>query len=208
VPRGNPGWLSFRPYSGGEMTGWGSHGFDQVQWALGVDSSGPVEVWTEGGRFEPPTYTKTEPKARGDELCSRPKVFFKYPGDIVMELGDAGPGGAIFHGEKGVVTIDRAVFKSDPPELAEEALIQPKPADFDPHHLRNWLRCIKTRQKPIADVETGHRSATVCHLGNIARWAGRRLQWDPEKEVFTNDREANQHLDRERRKGYEVPQTI
>lgn len=207
VPRGNPGWLSFRPYSGGEMTGWGSHGFDQVQCALGMDASGPLEVWTEGDKFDPPTYTKPEPQTRGDELCSKPQVFFKYPGDIVMELGDAGPGGAVFHGEKGVVTIDRGVFKSDPPELAEEALMRPKPADFEANHLRNWLRCVKSRRTPIADVEIGHRSATICHLGNIARWIGRRVKWDAEKEVF-DDRDANHYLDRERRKGYEVPQSV
>jgi predicted dehydrogenase len=208
VPRGNPGWLSFRPYSGGEMTGWGSHGFDQVQWALGQDTAGPVEVWTEGEKFDPPTYTEVESKARGDAICSKPKVFFRYPGDIVMELGEGGPGGAIFIGDKGRVTLDRAFFRSDPAELAEEAMQQPRPPGFEPNHLRNWFDCIKTRRQPIADAETGHRSATVCHLGNIARETGRRLQWDPVKEQFTNDREANQLLDRERRQGYEVPQRI
>ena len=60
APRAKPGWLSFRPYSGGEMTGWGAHGLDQIQWALGMDESGPVEVWTEGDKFNPPTYTEPE----------------------------------------------------------------------------------------------------------------------------------------------------
>jgi predicted dehydrogenase len=205
VPRGNPGWLSFRPYSGGEMTGWGSHGFDQVQWALGMDRSGPIEVWTEGEPFAPPTYRAPESRERGDALCSKPKVFFKYPGDVVMELGNGGPGGAVFIGEKGRVTLDRAFFRSDPPELAEEALSRRRPEGFNPNHLRNWLDCIKTRGTPVADVETGHRSATVCHLGNIARWTGRRLRWDPVKEEFPDDAAANGFLDRERRKGYEVP---
>jgi predicted dehydrogenase len=208
VPRGNPGWLSFRPYSGGEMTGWGSHGFDQVQWALGQDAAGPVEVWTEGEKFDPPTYTQAESKTRGDQICSQPKVFFRYPGDIVMELGDGGPGGAIFIGDKGKVTLDRAFFRSDPPELAEEAIQRSRPPGFQPNHLRNWFDCIKTRRQPIAHAEIGHRSATVCHLGNIARQIGRRLHWDPVKEQFANDREANQLLDRERRKGYEVPQAV
>jgi len=205
IPRANPGWLSFRPYSGGEMTGWGAHGFDQVQWALGMDNGGPIEIWTEGEKFGPPTYTASESKERGDEICRKPKVFFRYPGDIIMELGDAGPGGARFIGEKGTVTVDRAYFKSDPPELAEEAMAKPKPEGFQPNHLRNWLQCIKTRERPIADVEIGHRSTNVCHLGNIARWAGRRLAWDPVKEEFTNDASANQFLDRERRKGFEAP---
>src|ERR1039458_10120912 len=72
-------------------------------------------------------------------------------------------------------------------------------------HMQNWFDCIRTRSKPIADVETGHRSATVCLLGNIARWTGRRLRWDPVKEVFLGDPEANQYLDRVRRKPYELP---
>jgi predicted dehydrogenase len=208
APRANPGWLSFRPYSGGEMSGWGAHGFDQVQWALGMDDSGPIEVWTEGEKFNPPTYTKPESRTRGDEMCGKPKVLFRYPGDIVMELGDAGPGGAVFIGEKGKVTLDRAYFKSDPPELAEEALERKKPEGFTSNHLKNWLDNIRSRGRPVADVEIGHRSATVCHLGNIARWTGRRLRWDPVKEVFPDDPAANAYLDRERRRGYEVPKTI
>lgn len=207
LPRANPGWLSFRPYSGGEMTGWGSHGFDQVQWALGMDDSGPMEVWTEGPKFDPPTYTQPEPKTRGDKICSVPKVFFKYPGDIVMELADGPDGGAIFIGEKGRVTINRGRCESDPPELAEEALSK-RPPNFNSDHLRNWLECIRTRQRPVADAEIGHRSATVCHLGNIARWVGRRLRWDPVKEIFPDDPEANSYLDRPRRKPWELPDKV
>jgi hypothetical protein len=75
-------------------------------------------------------------------------------------------------------------------------------------HMQNWFDCIRTRSKPIADVETGHRSATVCHPGNIARWTGRRLHWDPIKEVFSGDTEANQYLDRVRRKPYELPEKV
>lgn len=208
-PRANPGWLSFRPFSGGEMTGWGSHGFDQVQWALGMDQGGPVEVWTEGPKFAPPTYTEPENRDRGDKLCARPKVFFRYPGDIVMELGDGPAGGARFIGERGTLTIDRDICKSDPPELAAEPLENPSVRlERSTNHAMNWLECIKSRQRPIADVEIGHRSATVCHLGNIARWTGRRLRWDPVKEVFPDDAAANEYLDRARRPGYELPATL
>jgi predicted dehydrogenase len=207
LPRAKPGWLSFRPYSGGEMTGWGSHGFDQVQWALGMDESGPIEVWTEGPAFEPLTYTQPEGKERGDGICGNPKVFFRYAGDIVMELGKGPMGGAIFIGEKGKLTIDRSFCKSDPPELAEEAKEQRVPG-LTENHMRNWIDCVRSRQKPVADVEIGHRSATVCHLGNIARRLGRKLRWDPVREVFPDDAEANGLLDRPRRKGYELPQTV
>lgn len=207
LPRAMPGWLSFRAYSGGEMTGWGSHGFDQVQWALGMDDSGPVEVWTEGPPLKLPTYTAPESSARGDKICSSPKVFFRYPGDIVMELGDAPAGGAIFFGEKGKLTIDRGRIYSDPEELAEHALTK-KPPGFRDYHLRNWLDCVRTRQQPISHEEIGHRSATVCHLGNIARLLGRRLKWDPVKEKFPEDAEANQHLDRIRRAPWQLPKSV
>jgi predicted dehydrogenase len=209
TPRARPGWISFRPYSGGEMTGWGAHGLDQVQWALGMDESGPIEVWTEGEKFNPPTYTEPESRDRGDKTCSSPKVFFRYPGDIVMELGKAPMGGAIFIGEKGKISIDRGKVTSDPPEIAKEPT---KPGEVhlykSDNHMRNWLDCIRSRQPAVADVEIGHRSATVCHLGNIAREVGRKLKWDPVKEVFVGDEEANSHLDRKRRKPYELPEVV
>ncbi len=210
LPRANPGWLSFRPYSGGEMTGWGAHGFDQIQWALGMDDSGPVETWTEGPKFNPPTYNAAEPKERGDKICVVPKVFMRYANGAVMELGDTPNvpmGGAIFIGEKGKVTITRGRCDSDPEELAQDAMRQ-RPRGFNDNHIKNWLDCIKSREKPIADVEIGHRSATVCHLGNIARWTGRRLKWDPVKEIFPDDNDANQYLDRERRKPWTLPEKV
>jgi predicted dehydrogenase len=207
LPRANPGWLSFRSYSGGEMTGWGAHGFDQIQWALGTDETGPVEVWTEGSKFTPPTYDQPESKARGDQASREVKVFFRYANGVVVEPGYANMGGAIFIGKNGRVTINRGIFESDPEELALEALRQ-RPADFNDNHLKNWLDCIKSRSRPVADVEIGHRSATICHLGNIARWTGRRLRWDPDREHFVGDKDANQYLDRPRRKPWVAPERI
>ena len=172
-----------------------------------MDESGPIEVWTEGPAFNPPTYTAPESRERGDKMCSQPKVFFRYAGDIVVELGDGPAGGAKFIGEKGTITIDRGVCKSDPPEIAEEALLK-RPAGLVESHLRNWLNSVRTRQRPVADVEIGHRSATVCHLANIARWTGQRLRWDPVREMFPDAPEANRLVDRPRRKGYELPNPV
>ncbi len=209
APRANPGWISFRPYSGGEMTGWGPHGLDQIQWALGMDESGPVEVWTEGEPFNPPTYTEPESRARGDRLGAEPKVFFRYANGITLELDRGNPGGGIFEGEEGRIEIFRGRVTSNPAELVEQPIREDEiQLERSNDHMQNWLDCIKSREKPIADVEIGHRSATVCHLGNIARWVGRHLRWDPVAEQFPEDEEANQYLDRPRRAPYQLPETI
>ncbi|MBI5384104.1 MAG: Gfo/Idh/MocA family oxidoreductase [Verrucomicrobia bacterium] len=214
TPRANPGWLSFRLYSGGEMTGWGAHGFDMIQYALGMDDSGPIEIWTEGPKFETVTYTQSESKKRGDETNNKPKVFFRYPGDIVMELVDKTPDGVkppsfggIVVGEKGTFTIDRGRISSDPEEIAID-ILKKRPRGYNGSHIADWLRCIKSRKNPTGDAEIGHRSSTVCHLGNIARWTGRKLKWDPAKEIFPDDQDANAHLDRARRKPWELPKTV
>ena len=196
------------------MTGWGAHGFDMVQLALGMDEGGPVELWTEGPKFQSVTYTQAESNKRGDETTNSPKVFFRYPGDIVMELVEKAPNGkkppsfgGVFVGEKGTFTIDRGRISSDPEDLAIN-IMSKRPKGYDSSHISNWLSCIKSRKTPNADVEIGHRSATVCHLGNIARYLGRKLKWDPVKEQFPGDAEANSYLDRARRKGYELPAKV
>jgi len=188
------GWMGCRDYSGGEMTNWGAHGIDQVQWALGADATGPVEVW---------------PESEGPHG----KVTFRYASGVHFKLElEKGPhGGAVFIGEKGRIEIDRNRFTATPSELikdppeAQKAEIWEGPGWQAKYHIGDWLDCIRTRKKPVADVEIGHRSITVCHLANIARELGRKLRWDPEREVFPDDEAANRKLDRPRRKGYELP---
>ncbi len=208
IQRSNPGWISFRPWSGGEMTGTGAHGFDQIQWALGMDDTGPVEVWCDGGKLPPVTYSAPESRARGNDLTSRGRnVTFRYANGVTIRLTDNGPAaGGEFIGDLGKIRIGNNTVDSNPVDLVQT------PADslkirlpVSDNHLANWIDCIRSRQRPIADVEIGHRSAILCHLGNIARWVGRKLTWDPAKEVFPGDDEANSYLDRPRRKGYELP---
>ncbi len=209
VQRSNPGWISFRPWSGGEMTGTGAHGFDQIQWALDLDHTGPVEIWCEGGKLEPLVYTQPESRARGDRAMSRGRsVTMRYANGITIQLTENGPAaGGEFIGDNGKIRIGNNTVDSNPADLAKV------PADslnvrlpVIDNHIQNWFDAIKSREKPIADVEIGHRSAILCHLGNIARWVGRKLHWDPEKELFPGDEEANSYLDRPRRKGYELPE--
>ncbi len=211
TPRANPGWISFRPWSGGEMTGWGAHGFDQMQWALDACQSGPIEVWVEDGSFQPPTYTQPGSIQAGNKACSRPLIRMRYANEVLVKLEDDAPrGGAHFVGDRGTITINRNELSSDPPEIVIEATRDMKFAGGDnlDDHMADWVSCIKSRELPVADVEIGHRSATVCHLGNIARWTGRRLQWDPENEQFVGDEEANQLVARQQRSGYEIPDSV
>ena len=170
-----------------------------------------MEVWTEGVTISPPTYTAPQPQAQGDEACSWSTVVFRYANDITVEFKNRrhNDAGALFVGDKGKIEIFRNRITSNPPELVKEPI-----KDDDIHlyrsddHMRNWLDCIKSRKPCVADVEIGHRSATVCHLGNIARWTNRKLRWDPASETFPDDADANKLLDRHRRKPYELPETV
>jgi Oxidoreductase family, C-terminal alpha/beta domain len=112
-----------------------------------------------------------------------------------------------FEGEKGTIHVDRGTLTSEPSDLAKQPL-----DDKDVHlylshsHHANWLECIRTRKLPICDVETGHRSATVCHLGNIAIRLGRTLKWDPAKEEIVDDSEAAKMLSRPYRAPWKLPE--
>jgi len=209
VPRGNPGWISVWPYSGGEMTGWGAHGLDQIQWALGADESGPVEVWSEGGPYKPKTYTAPVSRPEGNKASASHKVFFRYACGTLVKLDNGSGAGGTFIGERGKIMIQRNSFKVDPPELAEQPLgagaVRLYKSD---NHMQNWFDCMNSRELCVADAEIGHRSCTVCHLGNIARWLGRKLRWDPEKELFPDDDEANKYLDTDKRKPYQLPEVV
>lgn len=193
------GWMGWRDFSGGEMTNWGAHGLDQIQWALGMDETGPVEIWP------------VTPGPNG-------KVHYRYANGIVVKLElEKGPhGGGIFIGEKGKMEINRNKFTTNPKDLVKNPPPESEAAKWRDevalwqarYHLENWLDCIKTRRRPVADVEIGHRSISVSHLANIARELGRKLQWDPAKEQFVGDDEANNYVSRPRRKGYELPDPV
>ena len=203
TPRARPGWISFQRWSGGEMTGWGAHGLDQVQLALGTSDTGPVEIWTEGPSFAPPTFDRPAGRTDAERLCSQPTVFMRYADGTLLTLGNGPPGGAIFIGDKGRITIGRGTCHVEPEPLAQAlGAIEESGRES---HMANWFACLRSRERPVADVEIGQRSTTLCHLGNIARWAGRRLRWNPERETFIDDTQANQWLSRAQRKGYQLP---
>jgi predicted dehydrogenase len=182
-----PNWRAYSEYSGGGMTDWGAHHFDIAQWGLGMDQSGPVEII-------PPANPK-----------SGHGVTFVY--DNGVKLIHGGPGGACFIGEKGVVLVNRGRLESISGKLFDEPL-DPEKDTILPKtkgHQQNWLDCVKSREKPICDVEVGARSVAICHLGNLAYWHGRTLKWDPKAWEFPGDAEANSWRDRERRDPYQLP---
>ncbi len=208
-----PGWMSFRPYSGGELPNWGCHGLSMVHWALDMDESGPVEIWVDPAeKMETVTYHTPETPARGDALCSQTFIHYRYANGVVLSLTSRDKrlgGGATFIGDEGRITIFRGGYECDPVGLDDA----PLPSDADrvyesDNHMQNFFDCVVSREDPIMKVEAGHSVATLCHLGNIARRLGRRLKWDPEQETFPGDEEANSHLDFERRKGYELPSEV
>ncbi len=157
-------------------------------------------------------YDHPETRDRGDSLCSKSIIHYKYANGVELTLSGTESrlgGGATFIGDRGKITIFREGYECDPKGLDEE----PLPADAvrvyrNDHHMGNFFRCVRSRKDPIMDVESAHRVATLCHLGNIARWVGRPLKWDPEQEIFPGDDQANQYLDIPRRKGYELPDIV
>ena len=186
------GWMAFKPWSGGMLTSWGAHGMDLVQYGLGMDASGPSEV-----------------KPLGEGLTC--PLEYLYPDDVVLKFDDAPQGGAIFVGEEGKITVACGVATYDPPDLGKRAPPN-DPALFPgataPIHTRQWLQCVRTRHGLTCDVEVGHRAATACHLGNIARWLGRPLRWEPVEETFLGDDEANAMLSRPMRAPWELPENL
>ncbi|HOA51599.1 MAG: Gfo/Idh/MocA family oxidoreductase [Thermogutta sp.] len=179
-----PAWRAYREYSGGGMTDWGAHHFDIAQWGLGMDDSGPVEII-------PPEQPE---KGTG--------VRFIYENGVeLIHGGYEGRGGVNFVGTDGVIYVDRGKLQSWPEEVVKEPLKESEKVRLyeSPGHHRDWLNAIRENRQPICPVEVGARSVTVCHLGNLAYWTGKRLKWDPKNWRFVEPTEANEWLDGIRR---------
>lgn len=175
------GWARWRwcdKFGGGGMTDWGAHMFDIAQWALGMDNTGPVEVIPpDGNEYRVLTY--------------------KYANGVEMVREDFGEGNAVrFIGTEGTIEVSRSFLRV--PEHLDNQPIDSGDIHLynSEHHYLDWLTAIKNRTKPICDVEIGHRTATVCSIGNIAYKLNRPLQWNPELERFEDDPEANSMLSR------------
>ncbi|WP_442482642.1 Gfo/Idh/MocA family protein [Aeoliella sp. SH292] len=183
-------------YSGGQVTNFGAHSLDIAQWGLGMDDSGPVEVEH--------VYADYLPKGSLFDTATHTGFRCKYKGGVTLDCMTGVPSvRTTFFGTEGVVSIDAAGQNPMviPQELTPKSLQSSKGYHSNPDHAKNFLACVQSRKEPNAPVEVGHRSATVCHLGNIAMHLRTRLKWDPVAEEFTGARsaEANRLLDREAR---------
>lgn len=174
-----PAFRLYKEYAGGMLADMGAHHFDIAQWALDKDDSGPVDI---------------HPPAEGDS-----GLRFVYADGVEMFHG--GPSGCTFEGTEGTIYVDRKGIESTPKSILEEPLAEKDfhLPDVGPNHKQNWLDCIKTGARPVADVEIGARTAQVCQLANIGYWLRRPLKWNPAKEEFVNDTEANTLRSREDR---------
>jgi len=176
-------------YSGGQVTNWGAHHLDIAQWGLGMDDSGPVEVI---GRGE---FPKT------GLFTTATKVDFEmtYANGVHLTC-QTGGGHTRFEGTKGWVDVKRGGLKTEPESLTTHVIGANEIHLYDSNdHKGNFLECVKTRTNPICTAEIGHRTSTLCHLGNIAMLLKRPLKWDPDKEEFIGDRVANAMRSRPRR---------
>jgi len=174
-------------YSGGQMTNWGAHHNDIAQWGNGTDLSGPVEV---EGRGEFPA----------DGLYDAPidfEVEYTYANGVRLLCSTKNRSGVTFEGSEGWIYVDRGQLAANPPSVLGSVI---KPNEIRLYesrdHHRNFLDCVRSRSETVAPAEIGHRSATVCHLGNIAMLLRRRLRWDPGRERFVNDPEADRMIAR------------
>lgn len=174
-----PNWRNYKEFGGGMVTDWGAHMFDIVQWSLDMDHSGPVEVIAPDGK-------------------EHPFLTYRYENGIVMthekwEWNNA----ILFTGTEGELKIQRRKLETTPAPLKDKYIGETEKHVYkSENHYKDFLDAMRKRSKPICDVEIGHRTASVCNIGNIAYELKRPLQWDPKKEVFKNDKEANALLGR------------
>ena len=196
-------------YSGGQMTDWGAHHIDIAQW--GIDSL-PVEI---DGRAKLPEI------ADGFNVAVDFSINYRFANGVTLAVADNGRNGITFHGDRGRIFVNRGSLQGKPVEelsatplpreslkaYAHDNLARPERVgklDAIINHMGNFFDCVQSRNPPISDVLSQHQSVTTCHLGNISMRLGRPLKWNPNREEFVDDSQANGWLKREQRAGFEV----
>jgi predicted dehydrogenase len=172
-------------YSGGYFADWGAHHLDIVQWALDQDKGGPVWVDGRGVFHEEGIFT----------VPMSYEVMYRYEDGTRVIASEEFERGITFKGSEGEIFVSRDRFAPTPSAIIGSSLA---PGDarlpVSDHHLTNFFDAVRQGTQPIVPAETGHRSATLCHIGNISMRLARPLNWDPVFESFENDDEANRFL--------------
>lgn len=207
-----PGWLRCEQFGAGMITGWGAHHIDSAHWAMNTEYTGPVEIW---GRSD-------FPKSGLWNVHGIFETQALYKNGVHMIVSNEIPNGVKFEGTEGWIFVSRGdtpVTASDPVDKQRaaraldasdpkiiESVIGPNEVHLpvSKEHHGNWLESIVSRKEPIAPTEVGHRSCTACLLHHAAMKLNRRLYWNPDKEEFVNDPEANKLLSRPQRKAYAI----
>lgn len=205
-----PGWLRCEQFGAGMITGWGQHHFDSAAWGMDTELTGPVSIeavaqFPKSGLWD----------VHGDFMAKA-----EYKNGITMLTSGGYPNGVQYEGTEGWIFVTRGSYTASPSDPVSKTNNAEALAASDPDiigsviksneiHLYvsneqhgNWLDCIKSRSEPISPVEKGHRACTVCLITHISMKLGRKLNWDPEKEVFINDSDANSMLSRKQRYPY------
>lgn len=188
--KGWGGWRWYKEMGGGFTTDWGAHMFDIAQWGLGMDDSGPVEIIPAG-------YEETK------------FLTYKYASGIVMTeepFNERKTKGVKFQGKDGWIEVSRGYYKASDDSLlpAKQEKVEGPYETRIPHQV-NFIEALRSRKDPQVPVEIGHRTCTVCTLGNISYDLRRPVKWNPSKEEFVDDLQADLYMHREYRKGYKLP---
>ncbi len=174
-------WRFILAYGGGEMTDRGAHVIDIAQLCNNTDETGPVEVWAEGQRSETGLYN----------AFMEYRFENRFANGVTMIGASEGQRGLKLEGDNGWIFIHIHGGKleaSDPEILQEKIDDQEIQVGRSPGHYENFIHCVKTRHQPVATAEIGHRTATICHLNNIAMLlGGKRFRWDPGIEKSDSD---------------------
>jgi len=183
-------------YSGGQLTDWGGHHPDCAQWGMGTELTGPVKIQNARAEWaDHPVYNTAT------------SYYFEavYANGVKMIVSDRERGGVTFEGTDGWVWANRGRHDAHPKELLQSAITPGEIHLYESsNHFRNFIDCVLSRGPTVAPVEVAHRSITIAHLGNIAMRLGRDLNWDPAKECFVNDPQADRMLGRTMRSPWTV----
>jgi hypothetical protein len=196
-------WVFCSAFGAGAVTGYHSHAADVIQYAIGKETSGPVEiVHPSSGEFPTLTcrYADGTLLHHLEHWGQAKSLYHAVPDDARLE----GLFGGLFVGERGWVTSNSAAgpIEFGPPELAAELDLGTRNVAIGPNtHHRNWFECLRSRGLSSAHEEIGHRSASLGHLVTLSYALARSLKWDPQREVFLNDDAAN----RLRRRAWREP---